>query len=99
MDTLSVALSGLQSADLRLDASAHNVANLTTEEVRPLRVVQEERLGGGSVARIDRAASPRPVDRLHEAVEQIRARSQYIASLRVLAVEDDLRGQLTDILA
>ena len=99
MDTLSVALSGVHAADLRLDASAHNVANLTTDGVRPLQVTQEERPTGGSHARIDQAASPRPVERIHEAVEQLRASYQYKASLRVLAVEDDLRGQIANLVA
>ena len=99
MDTLSIALSGLQSADQRLDVAAHNVANLATDDVRPLEVVQQERSTGGSIARIDQAASPRPVEYIHEAVELLRASYQFKASLRMLAVEYDLRGQITDALA
>ena len=99
MDTLSIALSGLHAADLRMDASAHNVANLMTDGVRPLRVVQEERPTGGTSARIVQAASPRPVEYINEAVDQLRAGNQYTASARVLAVEVDLRGRLTDLLA
>ena len=99
MDTLSVALSGFQSADQRLDTAAHNVANLATDDVRPLEVVQQERSTGGSITRIDQAASPRPVEYIHEAVELLRASYQFKASLRMLAVDYDLRRQITDALA
>ncbi len=99
MDTLSIALSGLQSAHQRLDVAAHNVANLATDDVRPLEVVQQERSIGGSIARIDQVASPRPVEYIHEAVELLRASYQFKASLRMLAVEYDLRGKITDALA
>ncbi len=98
MDVLGVAASGLSTAELRLDAAAHNVANLQTEDFRPVRVVQTEVATGGSTARIDQAASPRPVEFVHEVVEQSRARLQYLASLRVLSAEHELRGQLTNLL-
>ena len=94
-----MALSGVHSAELRLGAAAHNVANLTTDGVRPLDVVQEERPSGGSVARVGQAETPRSVDRIREAVDQLRASYQYTASLRVLTVEDELRGQITNLLA
>ncbi len=99
MDTLSVALSGVHAASVALDAAAHNVANLNTEQVRPLEVVQEERPFGGAGARVAQATSPRPVGAVHEVVDQLRASYQYTASLRILAVEDDLHGQLIDSLA
>jgi len=36
------------------------------------------------------------VDAHHEVVDQLRASYQYTASLRILAVEGDLQGQLID---
>ena len=99
MDTLGIAMSGLHSAEVRLAASAHNVANLTTEGFRPVRVVQEEGAFGGSRARVDRAADPVPVDLVHEMLEQSRASLQYTASARLFVVESELRGQLADLLA
>ena len=98
MNTLSIAVSGLQSAEVRLTASAHNVANLTTEGVRPARTTQKETVEGGSTARLARASTPTPVDLVHETVERSRASLQYTASLRLLSVEADLRGELADLL-
>ena len=53
----------------------------------------------GAGARVAQATSPRPVDAVHEVVDQLRASYQYTASLRILAVEDDLQGQLINSLA
>jgi len=99
MDTLSIAASGLGSAELRLSAAAHNVANLRTESFHPVRVVQQAALSGGSTARIEQSANPASVDLIHQTLEQSRATIQYTASLRLIAVEDDLRGQLASLLA
>ena len=84
---------------MRLSASAHNVANLTTQDVRPLRAIQTEIVEGGATTRLARATTPAPVDLVHETLERSRATLQYTASLRLLAVEFDLRGQLVDLLA
>ena len=99
MDTLSIAASGVHSAELRLLASAHNVTNLMTELFRPVRITQTEALAGGSTARLDQAARPAPVDLVHQTVELSRASAQQRASLRLLVVEADLRGQLANLLA
>ena len=98
MNTLAVGVSGLHSAQVRLAASAHNVANLTTEGFRPVRTIQAEGVAGGSTARIDQVRSPAEVDLIHETVERARASLQYTASLRLIAVEADLWGQLADLL-
>lgn len=99
MNTLAVAVSGMHSAEVRLAASAHNVANVTNERAHPVRTVQTDLAGGGSTARIERAESPALVDLFSETVELSRARLQHTASLRLVAVEVDLRGQLADLLA
>ena len=98
MNALAIGLSGLQSAEVRLAASAHNVANLTTEGFRPVRTIQEEGATGGSTARIAQVRRPAEVDLVHEAVERSRASLQYTASLRLITVDTDLRGQLADLL-
>ena len=98
MDILGVAASGLHTALLRLEASAHNVANLHTDDFRPLEIIQTEAAGGGSLARIHQAVSSRPVDLVLEVVQQSRARHQHLASLRLLETELDRRGQLADLL-
>ncbi len=99
IDAFSAALSGLGSSTTRQAVSAHNVANLLTEDFRPLRTEQAERQGGGSEARVSQAEDPAPVELSHEIVEQIRARVQFEASLGVLRTSSELTGQLVDLLA
>ena len=99
MDPLTIAVSGVRSAEVRLASSAHNVANLTTDSFRPLRTEQTSVAGGGSVARLRQETQPRPVELTHEILEQIRASLQFKASLRVFATTAEMRGQLVDLLA
>lgn len=99
MDALSIALSGMQSAQTRMAASAHDVANFATEGFRPLRVVQSTLDGGGSVARAVPAAAPEEVDLAGELVEQMLAGHQFHASLRVLGATSEMLGRVLDVFA
>lgn len=99
MDPLSVAASGIRSAEVRIAKSAHNVANLTTESFHPLRVHQSALAGGGSVASTTRAQLPEDVDLAREFVDQMRASLQFRGSLRILDVAAEMRGNLLDLLA
>ncbi len=99
MDPLAIAASGIRSAETRLAASAHNVANLGTRSFRPLTATQTAVRGGGSAVYVRQEPLPREVELPRELVEQIRAASQLRASLRVLAVAAETRGHLIDVLA
>lgn len=100
MDTLNIAASGLSSAEVLLSAAAHNVWRIWgPRPFHPIRVVQQEPSSGGSTARIEQVASPAPVDLVHETLEQFRATIQHTASLCLIAVEFDLRGQRANLLA
>lgn len=99
MDPLTIAASGIRSAEVRLAASAHNVANFNTPDFRPLRVKQASVAGGGSVAHACQEPVAREVDLAREFVEQARAGHQFTASLRVLSASLETRGLLVDMLA
>ena len=99
MDALAIAASGMRSAELRLFASAHNTANFTTPSFRPLRTVQSTAPGGGSLAHLEQSPREAPVSLVREVAEQIRASTQFRASLRVFAVSADVRGSLVDLVA
>jgi len=99
MDALGIALSGMQSATTRVAVSAHNVANLLSQDFRPQRAEQTSQAGGGSRATLSQASTPEPVSLTREIVGQIQATTQYSASARVFAVGAEMRGQLLDILA
>ena len=97
MEALGIALSGMQSAQTRVGVSAHNVANLLTEDFRPQRTLQTTRASGGSQARVEQSRDPAPVSLSREIVGQIQASTQYSASARVFAVGAEMRGTLLDL--
>ena len=99
MDSLSIAASGIRSASVRMSASAHNLANLTTASFRPLRIDQTSDEEGGSSARLTRASAPEEVDVAREIISQIRARTQFGGSLRVFGADAEMRGKLIDMTA
>jgi len=91
----SIAQSGLQVAQQRLDAAAHNVANQPTPGFHRQQVQQLALPDGGVQARTTRAAAP-GVQPQQEAVEQISASYAYLANLQVLRTSDRMAGSLLD---
>ncbi|MCP4037509.1 MAG: flagellar basal body rod protein [bacterium] len=98
-DTLSIARSGMESAQVRMRNSAHNVANMVTEGFRNHRTVQVSRAGGGSAASTTIDNGPRPVSLVNEIAEQSRASFQFKASARTLETALDMKGTLLDAFA
>lgn len=98
VDAIGSSLSGVRSAFARRNASAHNVANLLTEDFRPLRTRQLEVEAGGSRVEVERAATPETIDLARELVDSSVASVQAKASLRVLDTNLDLVGSLIDTL-
>jgi flagellar hook protein FlgE len=96
---LYTAVSGINSASRRIGASAHNLANLGTEDFRPLRSHQSSVAEGGSEVQITQEQEPRQVEIQDEIVEQILASVQAKASMRTVETESSLIGSLLDILA
>lgn len=99
VDVLSIALSGMRSAETRLAASAHNVANFSTEGFRPLRIHASTLEGGGSTSRAEAVALPEDVDLARELVDQMLAGHQFEASLRVLGAGAEMLGRVLDVFA
>ena len=100
MGAMDIAVTGMASAEVRLAASAHNVANLVTERVHPLRTTQLS-VGeqSGSVALSRQTALPELVDTAEELVQQVLASLQYRASARVVQTDAAMRGSLLDLFA
>jgi len=100
----SISLSGLQAQRLRLQSSAHNVANLLTDDFKSQRVdLFELRQGGvtGRVSNTDTPGAPRfdtvtgellgehsNTDLVHEVLTQITAQRAYEANLAVIEAEN-----------
>ncbi len=96
----AVGLSGMRAAQRRLDAHAHNVANVQTPDFRRQVTVQTARPDAGGVdAQIAREpdASP-PFDRLAEDLVGARmSLYSFAANLRTVQAHDRMLGTLLDI--
>ena len=93
----SIGSSGLLAAQLRLDTSAHNVANMKTPQFRRQVVVQEEAADRAGVrASVQRQQDAEGVALENEAVEQMSATYAFKASLRTIQAEDQMLGRLID---
>ena len=92
--------SGLQAAQLRLDASANNVANMNTPNYRR-QVVQQEAAAGstGVRATVQREPQAEGVALEKEAVEQISATYAFKANLQTIKAQDEMMGSLLNVKA
>lgn len=96
----SIASSGLQAAQLRLDASANNVANMNTPGYRREAVAQQADADGAGVrATLQREQDAKGVALEQEAVEQISATYAFKANLQTLKTQDAMMGSLLDVKA
>ena len=95
----SIGNSGLQAAQLRLDASAHNVANLNTPGFRRQVVEQTEAPGSNgvqaSVQRDGQVGSALEKD----VVEQMSATYAFKANLQTIKAQDEMMGSLLEVKA
>jgi flagellar hook protein FlgE len=92
----SIGSSGMQAAQLRLDASANNVANMNTPGFRRQTVTQQDLpdLGGtrASVGKADQEG----VALEAEVVDQMSATYAFKANLKTIQTQDDILGSLLD---
>lgn len=91
----SIALSGLNAAQTKLNTTAHNVANLATEGFRRQETVQTEQAGGGVSTQVKRA--PAPGNALEsDVVNRLEAKHAYMANLAVFKTQSRMAGALLD---
>jgi len=91
----SIALSGMNAAQTKLDTTAHNVANLATQGFTRQETVQTEQSGGGvtaAVRRADTAGNALETD----VVSQLQAKHSFIANLAVFKTSNQMAGALLD---
>lgn len=94
----SIASSGLQAAQLRVGAAAHNVANLQTPQFQRQGVAQQARSGGGVAASVQ--STGQVGTRLEEdLVAQMSATYSFKANLQTLRTADQMLGTLLDVRA
>ena len=95
MTTLSsIASSGLRAAQLHMDTSAHNVANLNTPRFQRQSVALQAQPTGGVSAAVRTTGGGTRLE--EEAVAQMSATYSFRAQLQVLRTADQTLGQLLD---
>jgi flagellar hook protein FlgE len=96
MSTLtSIASSGMQAAQVRLNSSAHNIANLSTEGFHRQEVQTSQREGGGVNAAVSSASAAGSALET-DVVEQLQAKNAFLANLKVFKTANKLAGALLD---
>lgn len=92
----SISTSGLQAAQVRLQASAHNVANLQTEDFHRQEVAQQARPDGGGVDATVKRSPAAGAALEADVVEQIGAKHAFFANAAVFRTADRMLGTLLD---
>jgi flagellar hook protein FlgE len=96
MSTLSaISLGGMNAAQTALDASAHNIANLSTTGFRREQVTQSAAVDGGVRASLTQATQEGNALEA-DLVGQLVAKNQFLANLAVFKTNDKLMGALLD---
>lgn len=95
-DLSSIAQSGMQAVTTKLDVTANNVANVTSENFTASRVTMQERANGGVDATVAKTADT--VDISREAVELLSTVSGFKANLQVAKAEKEMSKSMLDII-
>ena len=95
----SIAVSGMHAAQTRLQANAHNVANLATPDFHRRQVVQEAVAPGHGVSAVVMRSSTPGADLEADLVAQLQAKNAFLANLSVFKAADRMAGTLLDTTA
>lgn len=94
----AIAQSGIQAAQTRLGASAHNIANQQTDGFKRESVSASPAQGGGVVVSFSQAAQV-GANLPQDVVDQMSAKHAFVANVQVLKTADRMMGSLLDIKA
>lgn len=94
----SISSSGMAAAQTRLQTSAHNIANLQTQDFKRQQVDQTAQNGGGVSTTLSRAAQAGPALEA-DVVAQLQAKNEFLANLSVFKTTQKMQGALLDVTA
>lgn len=92
-------LSGINAAQTRLDASAHNIANLSTLDFTRQEVQQRDSVNGGVSTSLTSNSAGAGNNLEADMVEQLQSKNTYLANLSVFKAKNDMMGNLVNIKA
>jgi len=94
-------VSAMQASSLRLDISAHDVANINTPGFSQSRPVQSSLKPGTQISAIQKIAPPSPefsaTDLAEERVEQIKSEKDFAANAAVIKTQDKMLGEVVNL--
>jgi flagellar basal body rod protein FlgC len=91
----SIALSGIAAAQTRLNASAHNIANVNTNDFLRQEVTQTEQPGSGVSTSFSQSGNPGSAFET-DMVSQLQAKNAFLANLAVFRTHNKMMGTLLD---
>jgi flagellar hook protein FlgE len=94
----SISLSGMNAAQIQLNASAHNIANLNTEGFSRQEVSLTAQHDGGVSASVGTASQP-GASLETDVVSQLQAKNAFLANLAVFKTQDRMAGTLLSLQA
>ena len=110
---MNAALTGVLAHQRQVDTASHNLANLSTDGFKKSRVVMEDQPGGvrAETQRVETPGPQRPdpinpagalvegsnVDIAEEMVALLTGERGFEANLKVIQTEDEMLGELLDI--
>jgi len=89
----AIAVSGMSAAQLSLQTSAHNIANLGTANFRRRQVVQAADPYGGVSTSVNQVPQPGNAAET-DVVVQLQAKNAFLANLAVFRAHDRMTGSL-----
>lgn len=89
----SIATSGMQAAQTRMQSAAHNVANLATDNFRREEVQQTEQEGGGVQTTLGRSTQTGPAPE-QDVVAQLQAKNAFLMNVAVFKTSNRMTGAL-----
>lgn len=94
----SIANSGMAAAQTRLQTSAHNIANLQTDDFHRQQVRQTPQSSGGVSTSLSRSEQTGPALEA-DVVAQLQAKNEFLANLSVFKTSNTMQGALLDVKA
>lgn len=89
----------MKAAQSRLDASANNIANLSTQNYTRQQVQQSDTANGGTSVSVASSSAGAGNNLEADMVEQLQAKNTYLANLSVFKTNNDIIGTLVNIKA
>ena len=92
----SIALSGMNAAQVALNSSAHNVANMNNAQFRRQEVTQTAQTDGGVSTSLT-SASIEGALLENDVVAQLQAKNSFLANLAVFKTGDQMAGAMLNM--